>query len=68
MAGGVRKDAYSKCGSLLSTAQSSGLGKGRVLDEAHPEKITSNVSVSFPNVFCHRRNHCHMSLYNVFCQ
>lgn len=40
------KDAYSKCGSLLSVAQSSELGKGRVLDEAHLEKIKSIVSLS----------------------
>lgn len=42
------EDAYSKCGSLLSTAQSSELGKGRVLDEAHLEKIKSIVSLSSP--------------------
>lgn len=42
------EDAYSKCGSLLSTAQSSELGKGRLLDEAHLEKIKSIVSLSSP--------------------
>lgn len=41
-------DAYSKCGSLLSAAQSSELGTGRVLDEAHLEKIKSIVSLSSP--------------------
>lgn len=41
-------DAYSKCGSLLSAAQSSEAATARVLDEAHLEKIKSIVSLSSP--------------------
>lgn len=41
-------DAYGKCGSLLSAAQSSEAGTARVLDEAHLEKIKSIVSLSSP--------------------